>query len=48
MGGSAVREYYITEHASWYNERKKQKKLKSFEMVHKRVEKTDGTKEEEY
>lgn len=38
-GGSAVREYYITEDTGWYSEREKWKKLKSFGMVHKRVEK---------
>ena len=47
-GGSAVREYYITEDTGWYSEREKWKKLKSFGMVHKKIEKADGTKEEEY
>lgn len=45
---SAVREYYITEDIGWYSEREKWKNLRSFGMVHKRVEKADGTKEEEY
>ncbi len=47
-GGSAIREYYITEDTGWYSEREKWEKLKSFGMVHKVVKKTDGTKEEEY
>ena len=47
-GGTAVREYYITEDTGWYSELGKWKKLKSFGMVHKRVEKAAGTKEEEY
>ena len=46
-GGSAVREYYITEDTGWYSEKKKWKKLKSFGMVHKILKKADGTKEEE-
>lgn len=46
-GGAAIREYYITEDTGWYSERKKWKKLRSFGMVHKRLEKADGTKEEE-
>lgn len=46
--GSAVREYYITEDTGWYSERGKWKKLRSFGMVHKRLDKPDGTKEEEY
>lgn len=47
-GGSAVREYYITEETGWYSERGKWKKLRSFGMVHKVLKKADGTKEEEY
>ena len=46
-GGSATREYYITEDTGWYSERGKWKKLKSFGMVHKILKKADGTKEEE-
>lgn len=46
-GGSAVREYYITEDTEWYSEREKWKKLRSFGMVHKVLKKADGTKEEE-
>lgn len=47
-GGSAIREYYITEDTGWYSEREKWKKLRSFGMVHKVLKKADGTKEEEY
>lgn len=47
-GGTAVREYYITEDTGWYSEREKWKKLRSFGMVHKVLKKMDGTKEEEY
>ena len=47
-GGSAVREYYITEDTGWYSEREKWKKLRSFGMVHKVLKKADGRKEEEY
>ena len=46
-GGTAVREYYITEDTGWYSEREKWKKLKSFGMVRKILKKADGTKEEE-
>lgn len=46
-GGSAVREYYITEDTEWYSEREKWKKLRSFGMVHKILKRADGTKEEE-
>ena len=46
-GGSAVREYYITEDTDWYSEREKWKKLRSFGMVHKVLKKAGGTKEEE-
>lgn len=47
-GGCAVREYYITGDTGWYSEKGKWEKLSSFGMVHKRLEKADGTKEEEY
>lgn len=47
-GGTAVREYYITEDIGWYSECEKWRKLKSFGMVHKILKKADGTKEEEY
>lgn len=47
-GGSAVREYYITEDTGWYSERGKWQGLRSFGMVHKVLERADGTKEEEY
>lgn len=46
-GGAAIREYYITEDTGWYSERSRWKKLRSFGMVHKRLEKADGTKEED-
>ena len=46
-GGVAVREYYITEDIGWYSEKQKWKGLKSFGMVAKSLEKTDGTREEE-
>ena len=46
-GGIAVREYYITEDVGWYSERTKWKKLRSFGAVHKKLEKADGTIEEE-
>lgn len=41
-GGSAIREYYITEDTGWYSEREKWEKLKSFGMVHKVVKKQTG------
>lgn len=47
-GGFAIREYYITEDTSWFSEKKKWKKLTSFGVVHKKLEKADGTKEEEW
>lgn len=47
-GGIATREYYITEDTGWFSESEKWKKLRSFGVVHKRLEKADGTKEEEY
>lgn len=47
-GGTAVREYYITEDTDWYSEREKWQELRSFGMVHKVLKKADGTKEEEY
>ncbi len=34
-GGTAVREYYITEDILWFSEKKKWKGLKSIGMVHK-------------
>lgn len=46
-GGLAVREYYITEDIEWYSEKKKWEKLRSFGMVNKRLEKTDGSIYEE-
>ena len=46
-GGVATREYYITKDTAWYSEREKWEKLSSFGMVHKSLEKADGTKEEE-
>lgn len=47
-GGLAIREYYITEDTDWFAEKKKWKKLTSFGLVHKKLEKADGTKEEEW
>lgn len=38
---------YITEDVGWYSERKKWKKLCSFGAVYKRLEKSDGTVEED-
>lgn len=46
-GGTASREYYITEDVGWYSERAKWKKLRSFGAVYKKLEKADGTTEEE-
>lgn len=46
-GGVAHREYYITEDVGWYADRKEWKKLKSFGLVHKTLER-GGQKEEEY
>lgn len=46
-GGSARREYYITEDVGWYADRKQWKGLKSFGMVHKTLTKGDE-REEEY
>ncbi|WP_285825635.1 ISAs1 family transposase [Schaedlerella arabinosiphila] len=46
-GGIATREYYITEDIGWYSERKQWKGLKSFGMVHKKIEKPDGSREKE-
>lgn len=46
-GGVAVREYYITEDIVWYSEKQKWKGLKSFGMVEKRLERADGSKEED-
>lgn len=47
-GGTAVREYYITEDIQWFSEIKKWKKLKSIGMVHKVLKKTNGSQAEEY
>ena len=46
-GGTAVREYYITEDILWFSEIKKWKKLKSIGMVHKFLKKPDGEQTEE-
>ena len=46
-GGIATREYYITKDIAWYSGREKWEKLSCFGMVHKSLEKADGTKEEE-
>lgn len=46
-GGTAVREYYITDDTDWYHEKKKWKKLHSFGMVHKTVIRADGSRNEE-
>lgn len=46
-GGIATREYYITRDTAWYSEREKWEKLSCFGMVHKSLERADGTKEEE-
>lgn len=46
-GGTAVREYYITEDVSWFSEKKKWKGLRSFGMVHKVLRKPDGSCVEE-
>lgn len=43
--GMAVREYYVTEETDWYSEKRKWKGLKSFVMVHKRLEKQGGNAE---
>lgn len=40
-GGTAVREYYITEDIQWFSEIKKWKKLKSIGMVHKVLKKNE-------
>lgn len=47
-GGIATREYYITEDIGWFSEKRKWKGLMSFGMVHKKLERADGRKEEEY
>ena len=44
-GGTALREYYITEDVGWYADRKQWKNLKAFGMVHKTF--TKGEKREE-
>ncbi len=46
-GGTAVREYYITEDTGWYSEKGEWKLLKSFGLVHKVMKKADGSMEEE-
>ncbi|MCM1120939.1 MAG: ISAs1 family transposase [bacterium] len=46
-GGTAVREYYITEGTGWFSEKGKWKGLRSFGLVHKRLERRDGSREEE-
>lgn len=46
-GGTAVREYYITEDILWFSEKKKWKKLKSIGMVHKTLKKQNGERTEE-
>ena len=40
--GIAIREYYITENISWFKDKKEWKKLKSFGMVRKTLEKENG------
>lgn len=47
QGGTAIREYYITEDTGWFSEKKKWKGLKSFGMVHKVLKKMDGSRLEE-
>ncbi len=46
-GGTAVREYYITEDIQWFSEKKKWKGLKSIGMVHKVLKKQNGEPVEE-
>lgn len=46
-GGVAVREYFITDEVSWYSEKGKWKKLRTFGMVHKTL-RIGGEKREEY
>jgi len=46
-GGIATREYFITEEVDWYSEKKLWKNLRSFGLVHKTLEKADGSKETE-
>lgn len=41
-GGVAKREYYITGDIGWFSEKKLWKNLRTFGMVKKRLEKTDG------
>lgn len=45
-GGTAQREYYITEDVGWYADRKQWKKLKAFGMVQKTLTKGKETEEE--
>ena len=40
--GIAIREYYITENISWFKDKKEWKKIKSFGMVRKTLEKENG------
>lgn len=47
-GGVAIREYYITEDTGWFSEKKKWEKLRSLGVVHKKLERGGGTKEEEW
>lgn len=47
QGGTAIREYYITEDTGWFSEKKKWKGLRSFGMVHKVLKKMDGSRLEE-
>lgn len=46
-GGTAVRDYYITEDIGWYSEKGQWAKLKSFGMVKKKVTGNDGSVYEE-
>lgn len=45
-GGIATREYFITDNVSWYSEKGKWKKLRTFGMVHKTLKKEQGSTEE--
>ena len=45
-GGTAIREYYITEDVGWYADRKQWEKLRAFGMVHKTLVKGTETEEE--
>lgn len=46
-GGTAVREYYITEDIMWFSEKGKWEGLKSIGMVHKVMKKSSGEQTEE-